>query len=374
LPLALACGSQAPASASSSGPFDAVVAASDYMSSQIGAVALDGGSGFTGGVDLGIDPALSTSRGRDFFLARDIGVFFELDPMTGQPLPGAMFDANDPGHAGSSDPQDVAVDPAGDLWVVRYDIPSILILGPDGSPDGNPVDISSYDSDGNPQAAFIRIVDAPGAPSDSTSKAYVFLQRLSPELLPNKPSMILRIDVMTRAVEAAIPLLGENVFEVTELDPATGAFFLAESGTFSVADEPHAGIEAFDVASETSKMLVTKHALGASPAEVAVTAGCAVAIVADASSANVTTLVSFDPVTGTELQPLAGPVLPTSAGFFLQGTAWLTGDVLLVGDGDPAQPRASKLHVFDRTGGCTLTERPATLPLPLKAIAILPVP
>ena len=145
--------------------------------------------------------------------------------------------------------------------------------------------------------------------------------------------------------------------------------YIAESGSFQVAGQPNAGIERFDVASSTSTMLIAKDVLGDSPVEVAVTSGCGVVIVADASPANLTSLLSFDPASGTVLRTKAAPILATP-GYFLQGLAWIGDSELLVGEGDPTMPLAAKIHVFDRTGACTLTERATTLPVPLKAIAI----
>ncbi len=359
------CGSPGPGSGSSDGvgPFDAIVAVSDYTSSDVGAIALDGGSDFPpGAVDLGLDPALSLSQGRVFFIARDIGIFFELDPSTGRALPGGRYSANDPDHAGTSNPYDVAVAPDGTLWVVRYDVPTLLILGADGSRVAT-IDLSSYDTDGNPQASNIRIVG---------SDAYVTLQRLDPTLVPDKPSMMLKIDTTSRKVVATLTLVGWNAFDTSQYDTAAGVFYVAESGSFASASQPNAGIEVVDVASLTSRMLVSKDALGATPAEIAVTTGCGIVIVAGDAEENPTSLLSFDPATGTQLQALANPILPTSSGYFLQALLWLGSDVLLVGDGDVSMAPASKLHVFDRTGVCTLTERPATMPLPLKAIALAP--
>ena len=348
------------------GPFDALVVVSDYMSSEVGAIALDGGTAFWTSVDLGADPALSVSRGCAFLLARDIGTFFDLDPRTGTPLPGGKYNANDPDQPGTSDPYDVAVAPDGSLWIVRYDTPTLLILAADGSRKAT-IDLSSYGSDGNPQASAIRIVDGIGDPP--ASKAFVALQRLDPMLEPDEASMMLRIDVATETVEAQIPLAGWNAFTVSEYDESAGALYIAESGSFQVAGQPNAGIERFDVASSTSTMLIAKDVLGDTPVEVAVTSGCGVVIVADASPANLTSLLSFDPASGTVLRTKAAPILATP-GYFLQGLAWIGDSELLVGEGDPTMPLAAKIHVFDRTGACTLTERATTLPVPLKAIAI----
>lgn len=362
---ATACGSSEPTPPGPCGSLDALAALSDYASSKVGGFGLDGGTSFAAGVDLGSDPALSFSRGRAFYLARDLGRIFELDTRCGRPF--AEWSANDANGLGSADPQDVAVAPDGALWVARYNVPSLLILAPGDAGPPRTVDLSGYDTDGNPQASAIRIVDDVGTPP--APKAFVALQRLDDRnmLIADKSSTMLRIDVATARVEAALTLAGRNPFGTT--DVIGGATFLAEPGNFSVADEPFAGIERFDFASSTSKLLITKHDLGGSPAEVAVTAGCGVAVLAGASSVNATSLVSFDPDTGEIFAGLGQPILSTP-GFFLQGLAWLGATVLVVGEGDLKAVKASVFHVFDRTAGCNLKERPLPLHLPLKPIAV----
>src|SRR4051812_23086004 len=61
----------------------ALVAVSDYASSGVGRLALDGGGALSFGVDLGKDPALTVSQGRAFFVARDGDAIFEVDPRCG---------------------------------------------------------------------------------------------------------------------------------------------------------------------------------------------------------------------------------------------------------------------------------------------------
>src|SRR5215472_10288295 len=120
---AIACGStSAPAPtcvgatrAASCAPFDVVAALSDYSSSAVGGLDLDGGQSFETGTDLGSDPALTVSRSRTFFLARDLGLLFEIDSRCGRAL--SSESVNVPGHLGTPNPQDVAIAPNGDLWV-----------------------------------------------------------------------------------------------------------------------------------------------------------------------------------------------------------------------------------------------------------------
>src|SRR5450631_1768061 len=59
--------------------FQALVAASDYSSSGVGALSTNGTEMLRVAVDLGGDPALASSGGRAFFVARDQDAVVELD-------------------------------------------------------------------------------------------------------------------------------------------------------------------------------------------------------------------------------------------------------------------------------------------------------
>ncbi len=340
--------------------FDVLVAASDYASSGVGAFGLDGTGKLSFGVDLGADPALATSRGRAFLVARDQDVVFELDPRCGTPI--AKTSVHDASHRGTTNPQDVAVAPDGALWVPRYNLPSVVVIDATGATRGT-IDLTPYDEDQNPNASAIRIVDVGGAP-----KAFVSLERLDDTQSPPRTrlaSQILRIDVTTLAVEQAVDLAGKNPFGLVEHD---GALFLAEPGDFSSADDELAGVERFDPATSTTRLLARERDLGGSVAEVAVTSGCGVAIVADPSAKNVTSLVTFDPATGAALTRAASAVLGPTEGFDLQGLAW-KGDVLLVGD-RRRTTSGYAVHAFDRTGACDLQPRPDVIFLQQKPVAL----
>ena len=99
------------------------------------------------------------------------------------------------------------------------------------------------------------------------------------------------------AVDAVIDLEGRNPFNtMAELD---GQLFLSEPGNFDAAAEELAGIERFDTATSTSRLLVPERDLGGSVAEIAVTKGCGAAIVAGPEpTVNPTSVVTFDPATG----------------------------------------------------------------------------
>jgi len=357
--LAVACGSASPpgsASPSACGASDALWVSSDYSSSAVGALALSGDVTSTvGRVNLGADPSLSVSAGRAFFVARDTDTVFELDPTCGAPT--QQINVHQESHAGTSDPQDVAVASDGSLWVPLFEVPEIVILSPSGEQVGS-VDLSSYDSDGNPDATSIEIVDTPAG-----EKAFVALARLNPYPTSVQPSFMLRIDVATATVETTIVLAGRNPFGTMQNDG--GILWLAEPGNFDDEAEPDAGVERFDTSTSTTALVAHEADLGGSVAGVSVSGGCGVAIVADATSVNATSLALFDPASGDVLAAASASPLAT-AGFDLEGLAW-SGGAMLVGD----RRRASSgypVHVFD--GACAPAERADTVFLPLPPIAV----
>ena len=364
--LVSACAPQdAPASDTSCDGVELLVAASDYTSSDVcGAPSAGTTGGCASGVDLGKDPQLAASNGRTFFLARDMDLVFELDPKCGTPL--ARYSVHDDSAIGAANPHDAAVAPDGSLFVVLYNVPRIAILK-DGRVDGT-IDLSTYDPDGNPQADAIRIVSVGGVP-----KAFVTLERLDDQdhLRSKQSSTMLRIDVATRMVEATIDLAGRNPFNI--MAEQDGALFLAEPGNFDSATDALAGIERFDTTSSTTHLLVAEKDLGGSVAEVAVTAGCGVAIVAGPKTdVNPTSLVTFDPVTGKVLSTASAAVLGPTPGYDLQGLAW-RGTSLYVGDRRKGAA-GYRVHVFNRDPNtCILHEAMSQgLDLPQRPIALRP--
>lgn len=334
---------------------DAVVATSDYTSSGLGALSLDGGSALGFAVDLGKDPSLAESRGRIFFVARDLDSIFEVDRSCGTPT--RRLSVHGAGDRGAVNPQDVAVAPDGALWIPLYNAPAIAVLRGEAM---DRVDLSALDGDGNPQASSTRIVDVGGAP-----KAFVALEMLDADFKSRRASKMARFDVATRALEATRDLAGRNPFG--PMVEADGAFFIAAPGNFDALDEPDAGVERFDPATFTGSLLVSERDLGGSAVEVAVQGACGAAIVADASSKNATALVTFDAKSGRVLAPAARPVARTDD-FDLRGLAWRDG-ALLVGDRRRAAA-GFPVRVFERSAACELRERPDSVPISQKPIAI----
>jgi hypothetical protein len=389
LAAALACSSSPTDSPQTAcGTYEAVVAASDYISSEVGLTSLGGASDYEGGPHLGIDPSLASSAGRHFWIARDLGQILELDTTCLKSK--ATFDAQDPVPAGSpfatTNPYDVAVAPDGSLWIARFNVPTVLVLNADGT--RRTIDLSSQDPvDGNPNMNSIRILDpAAGGAAQSdaggsmaTSKAYVSLEILDDlnneiPLISTRKSKLVRIDLESGLVEDVLTLAGRN--PISSMVQLGNQLYLADAGTWQCASDvcpsgqPDAGIERVDTASFTSRLLVTGETLGGHANELAVTANCGVVIVAGSWPSTPTSLVRFDPTTGDSGTVALHTVIPTTTSFTLSGLAWIGSDVLLVGDRGEAGGTPGA-HVFDANvaAGCSLTERASPIPLPLPPVA-----
>jgi streptogramin lyase len=369
---------RAPVPTQSCAPFNLIVAASDYSSSALGVLAIDGGMAFGASAALGADPALAASHGRVFWINRTLGSIIELDPKCNTVIGGPWL-ANDPGTTnatGGSNPQDVAVAPDGSLWVARLDEPSILILSADGASQQCRVDLSTVTGPRvNPYMSSIRIISNP-AVDQGAAKAYVTLEMLTVEPggdeVPLGPSYLARIDVATQRIEAHLELKGRNPFGL--MVEYEGALYLAEPGSWSDARETNAGIEMVDLASFTSELLLKESDIGASVAQVSINGSCLTAIVADPSSYNYTSLISFDTNTGSIVTPLSQRFLYSTAGYELEGMAWLDGGINVVGDRTAVDGKGYAVHVLEASASCTLKERSTSLYVPQEPIAFQPTP
>jgi hypothetical protein len=348
---------------------DALWVASDYTSSAVGGLSVTGNVwATTGRADLGADPALAVSGGRAFYVTRDQDTIFEVGTQCGNPT--EEWTVRQPGTAGSSDPQDVGVASDGSLWVPLYLSGSLMVLSPTGAIE-HIIDLSAYDDDGNPDASAIAIVDTPAG-----EKAFVPLQRLTwngQSYQSEQPSLMLRIDVATATVEAQIALAGRNPFGMVRVGSILWLSEPGESagGGFASATDPLGGIERFDTSTSTTVLVVHEADLGGSVTEVAVSGSCGAAIVADATSVNATSLVTFDPVSGAPIASAAqSPFSTTGAdgGFYLQGTAWL-GTNLYVGDRRRAVS-GYPVHGFGASAACGLTLQPDAIFLPLPPVEL----
>jgi hypothetical protein len=367
LALSAACAAhdnQAPDAQRACPGVEVLLAASDYASSKV-----CGWPGTcTSGTDLGGDPMLTAGGGQAFFLARDNDLVFELDPACGTPknrVSLSSFATRDAttGTRRAANPHDAAAAPDGTVLVTLYGTAKLAFVK-DGVLEPKALDLSSFDEDGNPQADAVSIVSVAGVP-----KAFVTLERLDDGdfLRSKKPSQILRVDVASRAIDATFDLAGRNPFNpMSELD---GFLFMAEPGNFDSKNDELAGIERFDTTTSSSLLLVREITLGGSVAEIAVTKGCGAAIVAGPErDINPTWLVTFDPITGEVFQSREAPLLGPTSGYDLQALVW-RGDSLYVGD-RRRSAEGYPIHVFQRTGLCTLARLDRNLFVPQRPVAL----
>jgi hypothetical protein len=333
-----------------------IAATPDYRASTIGSLPLDGSSPafLAPSTGLGGDPALASSQGRRFFIARDEDTFFEADAC-GKSL--MQYSARATPTEGKVDPQDVAVAPDGALWVARLDVSSLLVIGVDHST--STIDLSSFDADTIPDASSIRILG---------HRAFVTLERLTTtngNQESIQPSQMVAIDTDTHAVVSTITLAGRNPLGL--MKETNGILWLADAGSPYVATETDAGVEMFDTASMTSSLLLSESDLGGSVAEVAVTSdgSCGAAILFAAQAPNAMSLVSFsiDAQNKTASKPTT---LLQADGFDLRGLFWTLRGTLLVGDDRPNGANYP-VHVF-QNASCALTE---TSPLNVPGYAAL---
>jgi hypothetical protein len=333
---------------------------SDYQSSGVGTFTLNGNPpGLFFGSQLGGDPALASSNGRQFFAARDTGTIFELDRCGRGTKSFSPIQSGDP----SVDPQDVAVLPDGSLLIPRFLVSSAIVLDPSGSARAT-IDLAALDPDGHPDMSAATTVSMGGR-----TKALVVLERLDHHTTPplaKRTALLAVIDAMSLAVETSIDLGVRNPFGlVFRQDDST--VWLAAAGNFSAANEPDAGVVRFDASTRTATLVIPEGTLGGSPVEVAIEGQCGAVIIADATPVNRTSVVLFDAQTGT----VVGTAIPPTAGFDLLALAWANPTTLVVGDRRQVAGSGFPVHVLTRSGSCEVTPM-EDLFLPLPAIAFRP--
>jgi DNA-binding beta-propeller fold protein YncE len=290
--------------------------APDFSASELGTLSLTTGVAAMQAGSLLQDPVLATSQLRHFVISRKTNVIYELDGCASPSNQYSALTADEVAAQADADPQDVAVDSSGALWIARFDLPSILITSPLQT-----IDLSAFDADGRPDMSSVKIIG---------HHAFVALERLTvvgQNFVSQQASQVVVLDTDTKALVKTITLVGRNPFG--QMVVSAGKIWLAEPGNFSDAGETAAGIETIDPLTFESTLVVPETALGASAVEVAANASCAAAIVADATTENATSLVSFS-LDGTNLSK---PVLSTP-NFWLSGLLW-TNEApprLLVGD------------------------------------------
>jgi YVTN family beta-propeller protein len=333
-----------------------VTETADYTASGVGVLPLDetpdaSRPQILSGSELGYDPALATSAGRHFFIARDLDKIFEIDPC-GRAF--AQYSARTPAETMTRcmldgeaiqncvDPQDVAVASDGSLWVARFNVPSVLVIPPStaASQVATTIDLSALGVAGNPYMSSVRIIGG---------QAFITLGRLTPvsgNFTSIAPSQMVVIDTTTQAVVTTVTLAGQNPFGL--MVEQSGKLWLADLGNIDDPPQTNAGIEVFDPSTNTSTLLLSAVKLGGAVVDVSVNGTCGAAILANDTQANNTWLVSFS-IDGSNL----ATVLPPTAGYDLRGLLWTSDGRLLLGDST-----ALAAHTFTPGQNCVLTRGP----------------
>jgi len=352
-----ACGSEStPCDTSTTSAF--YVATDENSATSIGSLPLDGAPPSSRNV-MSKDPALAWSHDRRFVIQRDLDALFESDACGDALL---QLSARAAGEAGPVNPQDVAVAPDGSIWIARFGVvgettaPASIYI-PNASPESTTIDLSSFDSDGNPDASSIRILG---------TNAFVTLERLQNEE-PTQDAIMAIIDTSTLKLATNVTLKGRNPFGLMKEE--NGMLWIAAPGSFSDAAETNAGVEVFDTSAMTSSLVVTEATLGASVVEVAPSSDgtCAAAILADATTANSTSLVSFPVDPTTHAAGGVTTLIAPTGNFDLRGLFWTQNGTLLVADDRPTQS-GFPIHVFSNQS-CTLTKAPDLALVGLPALA-----
>ncbi|AKT37344.1 SMP-30/gluconolactonase/LRE family protein [Chondromyces crocatus] len=290
-----------------------------------------------GGLALSGDTTLSSSSRQLFVLDRSAGLVHRVTAETTQL--DETFRAFDDTE-GRANPQDVAVDAEGRLWVTRFDHPSVVVLDRRGAISAR-VDLEPYaDADGNPEAAAIHIADG---------TAHVALEKLDAKATdaiypPTGPGVVLAIPTRLDGAITPIELAGRNPFGrfVEALwDPKLLA--IATPGDFGELTAGD-GIDLIDTAEGKARQIISEVALGGSATDVALVGpNEAYALVAGPEDGvNPTRVVAFDPERGEVTR-----VLAKAEGYYHWGLL-IVGDLLVVGDRTPGRAR---VVFFDRSTG-----------------------
>jgi len=320
--------------------------APDFSASTIGTLSLETGVATMHTNESSLqDPVLATSGLQHFVISRKTNVIYALDGCANSGLQYSALAPDEIAANEDANPQDVAVDSTGAIWIARLALPSLLITSPLQA-----VDLSKFDSDGNPDMSSVKIVG---------NHAFIALSRLNPYPESHQTSQVVVLDTETKQLVTTIDLAGHNPFG--QMLVSAGKIWIAAPGNFNDATESAAGVETIDPITMDHTIVVPETAVGGSVAEVAANVSCGAAIVADASTQNATSLVSFS-VDGSHL---SAPVLSTP-GFSLRGLLWTneTPPRLLVGDATNSGG-TFYVHVFSADAQtCALTKAGPDMAMP----------
>lgn len=355
----------------------AIVLLSSQTVSGLGRIEIDGAIKEVPDIALGTDPALSAHNDKIFAVVRDQNLVYEVDPFT--PALRQKFVPYEDAELDDSrvlecktivkgiNPQDIAVDADGRLWVARFERPTLAILESDGSFSGT-VDLSAYaDADGLPEASAVHITGG---------HAYVTLERLERcgGWSATGAGLIVDIDVATRKIVGSIELGGANPFgrlAPAPWDSSGNTVAVALSGDIlAINDGDAAAI--VDLTTGVTTGFGHEAELDGSVVEVVLAAPDEAYVIVsnpDDPTINATSILRIDPQTGQMSAKLLDSRTDSNpgGGYCHRGLAVL-GDHVLVGSKVPCE---TGVVVLDRQSGQQLgVIHPAKLP----PIAIQGVP
>jgi len=354
-----------------------IVLLNNLQVSGLGRIEVDGHMNEVPDIALGVDPVLSMSRDSVFALVRDQNVLYEVDP--GALALTKKFVAYEDAELSprmicdrlvkTINPQDVAIDGDGRLWVTRLELPTVAIIEPDGSFSGT-VDLSAYaDADGLPEAYGVHVAG---------DRAYVAIERLdrcgAGGWIPTGPGVIVEIDIATRMVVKSIELGGANPFGrlvPVPWDPSGNTVAVALAGhPLKIDTDDAAAI--VDLQGATTKGFGRETELGGSVVEVVLAAPDEAYMIVSSSenpTTNATSVVRIDPQTGQVSGKLLDSRTSANAegGYCHRGLA-VVGEHVLVGSQIPCE---TGVIVLERQSGQRLGLIP---PAKLPPIAIQAVP
>jgi len=298
---------------------------------------------------LGGDVTLLGAHGRAFVGLDDFGALRSIDPATLALGPALDVYQDHPKPEAVHGIYGVDVDGAGDLWVSRDDVGSMIVLSPGGALVGT-VDLSDVDPDGVPDMNGVLV---------SGDRAYVALGFLDTSNLSDhakQAGAIAVVDVATRERVDLIQLHGHNpVRALVPADAAGDVVIVATPGVHDAIDGADGIDRAWLDGSHETEQLVSESELGGSVDEVVWGGDDEVyaIVLGPVPGANPTRVVQIDPSRAAGdrvVRVLASAPYyddPNGAAYVHAGLS-LAGEWLLVGDHTPGQPQ---LLAFRRKSG-----------------------
>ncbi len=310
---------------------DLLVLSSDGSASAL--VRVKGGkvTGTASGADLGRDPILAETGAGLCFVARDTDTLFSVDAscgaFRGKTELAPWIQKTNPG-LGSVNFQDVATTGDGRTWLPAYNVPKLWIRSPETT-SLTSIDLSGYDTDGNPEATSVLKYIVNGA-----ERVGLLLNRLQRESATRVrapvPALFLVIDPGAEKVVETHALKSRNPFWQKAI--VGNYVYVPSAGEVDRIDEPDAGLERIDLETGEGTLLYDEGALGGSPISVDVAGSCAALVVMDASVKNATSLAMVRTDRREVLLSAANSTIRTDGFFFSRVRFSKDGRTLWVGN------------------------------------------